>query len=160
MYYLEENMNNILFRWTDGNSKDFHQFYVKTESYYSSIVGGVDNRKSFVPYNISASISHVLIAYLNDTAIACAGLKHYSNKDAEIKRVWVEPEYRRRHIAQSLMKLIEEKAKEIGYKRTILQTREIMADAICLYESIGYKRIINYPPYDKLSEAVCLAKEL
>lgn len=153
-------MNSIIFQWTDGNDKDFQNFYLKTETYYSSIVGGLEKRKSYVPYNISDSITYVLIAYLNDTAIACAGLKHYSDKEAEIKRVWVEPEYRGRHIAQSLMKQIEDKAYEIGYKRTILQTREIMTDALSLYEKIGYTRINNYPPYDKLSGAVCMAKEL
>lgn len=78
----------------------------------------------------------------------------------EIKRVWVEPEYRRQHIAADMMKQIEMKAKEQGFQRTILQTREIMSDAVGLYKELGYYRIDNYPPYDEMNEAICFAKNL
>ena len=59
-----------------------------------------------------------------------------------------------------MMHMIEEKARETGYKRTILQTRLIMTDAVRLYESRGYSGIGNYPPYDKLNGAICMALEL
>ena len=65
----------IIYKWTDGNDEDFQRFYLKTEEYYSSIVGGIENRKGFIPYNISESITEVLIAYIDDTAVGCAGLK-------------------------------------------------------------------------------------
>ena len=98
--------------------------------------------------------------YDGNKTVACAGLKRYSDTDVEIKRVWVEPEYRGKHIARDMMGKIEDKAREFGYKRTILQTREIMKDAVGLYERIGYSRIENYPPYDTLLGAICMAKEL
>ncbi len=150
----------INYQWTDGNSKDFRMFYQKTEDYYSEIVGGLDKRKGFVPYNASSAIDHVLIAYDGDKAVACAGLKRYSERDAEIKRVWVEPEYRGQHMARDMMKQLEDKARKEGYKRLILQTREIMTDAVGLYEKIGYRRIENYFPYDTLIGAICYAREL
>lgn len=153
-------MSNLEFRWTDGTNKAFHKFYLITENYYSRIVGGVENRKSFIPYNISASIQDVLIAYIDDVPVACSGLKKYSESDIEIKRVWVEPEYRGHHIATDMMKIIEAKAKQQCFQRTILQTREIMKDAVKLYEKLGYNRINNYPPYNKLDGAICYAKEL
>ena len=152
--------DSIAYNWTDGSNKDFQEFYKKTEDYYSKIVGGIEKRRAFVPYNNSDGIPNVLIAYIGDVAVACAGFKSYSNDDAEIKRVWVEPDYRGRHIAKDLMKQIEDRAREFGYKRTILQTRAIMADAVGLYEKLGYSKIENYPPYDNLDGAVCMAKEL
>lgn len=153
-------MSNVKFVWTDGTNKIFHKFYLITENYYSSIVGGEENRKAFIPYNISESIQDVLLAYVDDVPVACSGLKKYSEKDVEIKRVWVETEYRGHHIATDMMKIIEEKAKRQGFQRTILQTREIMTDAVKLYEKLGYYRIENYPPYDKLNGAICFAKDL
>jgi ribosomal protein S18 acetylase RimI-like enzyme len=152
--------NMILYKWTDGNDKDFQGFYLKTEEYYSSIVGGIENRKGFIPYNISESITEVLIAYIDDAAVGCAGLKRYSEEDVEIKRVWVNQENRGQHIALDMMAQIEERAVNEGYKRTVLQTREIMEDAVGLYKKLGYKLIENYPPYDKLEGAICFAKEL
>ena len=75
----------VVYKWTDGSNEDFHRFYLKTEEYYSSIVGGVKNREGFVPYNISASITRVLIAYVDGAAAGCAGLKTYSENEIEIK---------------------------------------------------------------------------
>ena len=148
------------FRWTDGKDRDFQSFWLKTEEYYNQLVGGAGNRKAFMPYNISESVTYVLIAYDGDAAIGCAGLKPYSGSSAEIKRVWVEPSYRRSHIAQEMMILLEKKALENGFNRLILQTREIMTGAVRLYVKLGYHRIQNYPPYDNLDGAVCFAKEL
>ncbi|MCM1245376.1 MAG: GNAT family N-acetyltransferase [Roseburia sp.] len=156
----EINLTNIDYKWTDGTNKTFQKFYLITENYYSKIVGGVENRKSFIPYNISESIQEALIAYIGDVPVACSGLKKYSEKDVEIKRVWVEPEHRGHHIATSMMKMIETKAKQQGFQRTILQTREIMKDAVKLYVKLGYYRIDNYPPYNELDGAICFAKDL
>ena len=150
----------LLYKWTDGNDIDFQKFYMKTEEYYSNIVGGIENRKEFIPYNISECITEVLIAYIDGEAVGCAGLKKYSEIDVEIKRVWVEPEERGHHIALDMMAQIEERASNDGYIRTILQTREIMKDAVELYKKLGYTKIDNYPPYDKLDGAICFAKEL
>ncbi|MBP7187858.1 MAG: GNAT family N-acetyltransferase [Ruminococcus sp.] len=153
-------MEQIRYKWTDGNDEDFQRFYLATEEYYSSIVGGIDNRKDFIPYNISELVRTVIIAYIDDIPVGCAGLKTYNDSDAEIKRVWVEPKYRRHHIAADMMKMIEETAGNMLFKRTILQTREAMTEAVSLYEKLGYYRISNYPPYDKLEGAVCYAKDL
>ena len=84
----------------------------------------------------------------------------YSDQDVEIKRVWVEPECRGKHIATQLMDLIEDKARQLGYKRAVLQTRPIMEDAVGLYSKRGYVIIENYPPYDKLEGAICMALNL
>ena len=142
------------------NRYSISKFYLITEEYYSNLVGGVENRKSFIPYNISASVQDVLIAYMDDVPVACSGLRKYSESDIEIKRVWVEPEYRGHHIATEMMIRIEDKAKRQGFRRAILQTREQMNSAVELYEKLGYDRINNYPPYDKLDGAICFAKEL
>lgn len=146
--------------WTDGNNAIFQYFYIITEEYYSKIVGGIENRKGFIPYNLSAAVDDVLLVFCDGIPVACSGLKHYSDQDAEIKRVWVEPEYRGMHIASNMMQHLEAKAAESGYKRLILQTRELMQDAVSLYTKLGYSRMDNYPPYDKLEGAVCMAKAL
>jgi ribosomal protein S18 acetylase RimI-like enzyme len=153
-------MGEITYTWTSVTNSDFQMFYQITEDYYSSLVGGVSKRKGFVPYNASAQIPDVLIAYDDGKAVGCAGLKRYDDKSTEIKRVWVQPEYRRQHIADKMMQLVEQKTKEQGFARVILQTRPQMTEAVGMYTKRGYKLIENYPPYDKLVGAVCYAKEL
>ncbi len=148
------------YRWKDGNDADFRRFYLETEAYYNRVAGGAEKRQGFVPYNLSDAIPDVVIAYAGGRAAGCAGLKAYSETDAEVKRVWVEPEYRRCGIAEEMMDRIEAKAAERGFRRTILQTRPVMKDAVGLYLKRGYRQIENYPPYDRLDGAVCYAKEL
>ncbi len=110
-----------------------------------------------MPYNLSDAISDVLIAYVNGKPVGCAGLKKYSDEDVEIKRVWVEPEFRGQKIASRILNIIEEKARQMNYQRAVLQTRPIMIDAVKLYENRGYSLINNYPPYDQLEGAICMA---
>ena len=153
-------MDKYTYRWTDGNDEAFQLFYLETESYYSKIVGGKDKREAFIPYNLSQSIADVLIVYNGNIAVGCAGLKAYSDDAVEIKRVWVEPKYRGKHIASKMMNLLEKKSVEQGFSKSILQTRPIMQDAVRLYEGRGYSLINNYPPYDKLDGAICMAKDL
>ncbi len=153
-------MSELTFTWTDGNNEAFKDFYIKTEEYYSKIVGGKEKRQAFVPYNLSQNITYVLIFFVGDVAVGCAGLKAYSEQAVEIKRVWVEPEYRGKHVASRMLDLLEEKSLELGFRKSILQTRPIMLDAVKLYENHGYSLIENYPPYDMLEGAICMAKNL
>ena len=151
---------DVIYQWTNGNDPAFQRFYAVTEAYYSRIVGGEEKRRAFVLCNASWEIPDAVIAYCEDQAVGCAGLKRYSETDAELKRLWVEPAFRGRHIAARLMDQIEEKARQTGFRRLILQTRPLMADAVALYEKRGYVLIPNYPPYDQLDGAVCYAKAL
>ena len=79
----------IDYKWTDGSNEDFHKFYLKTEEFYSSIVGGLKNRAAFVPYNISESITDVLIASVSEVAVGCAGLKAYSDSDVDQRQPYI-----------------------------------------------------------------------
>ncbi|MCR5529089.1 MAG: GNAT family N-acetyltransferase [Saccharofermentans sp.] len=151
---------DISFRWTNGSDKAFHDFYLKTEEFYSSIVGGRKNREAFIPYNISESIADVLIAESDGIAVGCGGLKMYSRNAIEIKRLWVDKEYRGNHIATEIMERLEDRAEREGCTRLILQTRPSMEEAISLYTKRGYKQIDNYPPYDKLEGAICFEKRI
>ena len=117
---------SVSFRWTTGSDKAFHDFYLKTEEFYSSIVGGRKNREAFIPYNISESIADVLIAEADGIAVGCGGLKMYSRNAIEIKRLWVDKEYRGKHIATEIMERLEDRAEREGCTRLILQTRPSM----------------------------------
>ncbi|MDF1488952.1 bifunctional helix-turn-helix transcriptional regulator/GNAT family N-acetyltransferase [Tessaracoccus caeni] len=64
--------------------------------------------------------------------------------DAEIKRLWVNSDWRGAGIASRLMRLLEERAAADGFKRVVLDTNENLAEAIALYDRLGYERIERY----------------
>ncbi len=155
-------MNNLqlTFKWTDGNDLDFIEFSSKLEEYFNELVGGEQNRKSFIPYNSLSNIHDVLIAYVNSKAVGCASFKKYSYNTVEIKRVYVDKAFRRLGIAKQLMAKLETAALAKGYSRLILQTREACTEAVALYKSIGYHITDNYEPYTDMPLAVCYEKKL
>ncbi len=146
--------------WTDGSHPDFIAFSACMEEYYNQMVGGAANRKNFIPYNALAEIHDVLIVYSQEKPIACAAFKAYNTTTMEIKRVWVSEAYRGQHIAKDMMTLLEARARQKGHDTAILQTRAACTAAVALYQSIGYRKIENYPPYDKMEAAVCYEKSL
>ena len=153
-------MEEIRLIRTDGSSAAFREFYAATEAYYTELAGGADKRREFIPHNLSESIPEAVIAYIGGKAAGCCGLRPYSERDIEIKRLWVDPAYRGRGVAGRLMDAVEARARELGFERAILQTRSSMTAAVALYTKRGYIRIPNYPPYDRLEGAVCCCKEL
>ena len=157
----KEQMSNYRIRWTDGHDREFEVFHAITENFYNQLVGGPQNRQSFVPGNQSKDVEYAMIVYSkDDVPVACSGLKEHGKGDVEIKRVWVQPPFRSHHLATFMMHELESFAREHGYKRTVLMTRERMFYAIKLYEGLGYTRIENYPPYQHMDDAVCYAKDL
>lgn len=152
-------MDSLEFVWTDGMNDDFQRFFKSTEEYYKEIVeGDKELSKQFVPNNSPALIAQVLIVYVSERPVACVGLKHYSERAVEIKRMWVEPKYRKRGIATAMVGELNKKANELGYKKLIFEAHKNMTDAIKLSESCGFEKIVAYPPYDHFEGSECFAK--
>ena len=146
--------------WTDGSNSDFAALSLLMEEYYNQLAGGAEKRSSFIPHNSLGDIHNVLMVYSENKPVASAAFKAFDASTVEVKRVWVCCEYRGRHISRTMMELLERRAREMGYTRAVLQTREKCVEAVSLYTKIGYSRIENYPPYDGMEHAVCYAKQL
>ena len=63
---------------------------------------------------------------------------------AEIKRLYVVPEARRRGHARRLLAALEAAARELGYERVRLDTGARQPHARALYESAGFRPIPDY----------------
>ncbi len=86
----------------------------------------------------------VLVAREGGRAIACAGLREEARDAAEIKRFYVEPSARRRGVARELLATIEAEARDLGFRRIVLDTAASLEPAVRLYESNGYARVAPY----------------
>ncbi len=89
-----------------------------------------------------------LVAFVGDVAAGCAGLRPLEGVAGvgEMKRVWVEPAFRRRGLSRLLVKAVEQCARELGYGRLWLDTGPLQLEAQSLYQSCGYHTIPNYGP--------------
>ena len=71
--------------------------------------------------------------------IAMGALKKIDSQTAEIKRMRVHPDYQRQGIGESVLSNLENKARNLGYKKLVLDTTDDLTAARTLYEKTGYK---------------------
>ena len=103
-----------------------------------------------------------LVAYLDGQPVGCGAWRSHarSGEVAEVKRVFVRSEARKRGLARSIMAALEEDARVHGRKRIILETGTGQPEAIALYEALGYERIPNFGYYKDEPGARCFGKAL
>jgi len=63
----------------------------------------------------------------------------------EVKRLWVRPDLRRRHVGLLLMGQIERTAFRLGYHQLYLETGYAQPEAVALYERRGWTRVEEFP---------------
>lgn len=146
--------------YTDGRDRNFIELCHELDDFLNEIVGGEENRTEYLQYNKLDDIHDVVVAYENDVPVGSASFKKYDDECAEIKRVFVKKEYRGRGISNILMKMLEERAREKGFKYFILESGEPLVSAMALYRKSGYKVIPNYGQYVDMEESVCMKKKL
>ena len=156
-----ENVDNgIRFLQSDGGNPDFVELCHELDIFLNELVGGEENRAEYIPYNQLDDIHDVILAYDHNTPIGCAAFKKYDNECAEVKRVFLKPEYRGRGISKKLMAQLENAVKAKGYRYLILESGEPLVAAMALYKKIGYGIIPNYGPYADMPDSICMKKKL
>lgn len=111
-------------------------------------------------FNKIAAIKYVVLAYNNKEVVGCGAIKEYEADTMEVKRMFVPIEYRGKGIASLVLKELETWAKELGYKKCILETGIKQPEAIKLYNKNNYKLIKNYGQYAGVADSVCFDKDL
>jgi putative acetyltransferase len=111
-------------------------------------------------YNSLVSIDAAVIASLDGKPIGCGCFKRFDNDAVEIKRMFVRLENRGSGAASRILSELESWARELGYRRAVLETGLKQVEAIRFYTKSGYSRIENYGQYAEMTTSICMAKDL
>ncbi len=114
----------------------------------------------FSPAEAAAPRTIFLVARLGGIPVACGALRRIDDTVAEIKRMYVAPEGRRRGLARRILRELEHRAVGFGYRTIRLETGVGQPEAIALYEVCGYRRIRAYDPFVGNPSSVCFEKSL
>jgi len=101
----------------------------------------------------------LLLAYKNNIAVGCVAIRELDKDIAELKRMYVQPEYRKYKIGMRLLELILGIAGKLGYKFIRLDTLPTMSKAQDLYRSFGFSEIPSYR-FNPVSGTVFMEKKL
>lgn len=101
-----------------------------------------------------------LAAEVAGEAVGSGAWRALGGRVAEIKRVYVAPEFRRRGAAQLIMAALERSAAQAGHRSLVLNSGARQPEALRLYEQLGYGPVPGYGVYACAPGAVFLGKEL
>lgn len=84
------------------------------------------------------------IAYIDQKPAGCVALRKLDDKNCELKRLFVRPEFRGQNLGHILIKQIIDDAKAIGYESLFLDTLPFLKSAIHLYKTFEFNETEPY----------------
>jgi GNAT superfamily N-acetyltransferase len=101
-----------------------------------------------------------LIAHVAGQAAACGASRRCGPAEAEIKRMYVRPPFRRTGLGRRILSELESLARGRGIARVVLETGDGQPEAIALYRSSGYIDIPRFGEYAGNEGSRCFEKKL
>lgn len=143
---------------TDSSSEDFRDL-VKLLDADLAVRNGED-QAFYNQFNNIDMIKNCIVVYIDEIPAACGAFKKFEEGTVEIKRMYTHPDFRKRGLASTIVKSLEQWAKELNYKKAVLETSLEQNEALSVYEKSGYIRIPNYGQYAGIEKSVCYEKML
>ena len=143
---------------TTSNNQDFIAL-VKELDEYLEICDG-DEHDFYDQFNKLDQLNHVIVLYIDSKPVGCGAFKKHSPGVAEIKRMYVQPDFRNKGFAGKILSSLEAWAKELTFQRVVLETGKRQFEAVAFYKKSGYWIIENFPPYTEMENSICFQKTL
>ena len=105
---------------------------------------GFDEELATLPGKYAPPDGRLLLASDGVAVVGCIGLRRIDATTGEVKRLYVRPGVRGHGLGGELARRVIEAAREIGYRRLVLDTLEPMTEARSLYGSRGFREIPAY----------------
>lgn len=86
----------------------------------------------------------IFLSKEEDIFTGCVAVRNKEEGVAELKRMYIKPEYRKSGLGSALLQKALHAATEMGYKKIRLDTLSHMTDAINLYTKAGFYEIEPY----------------
>jgi GNAT superfamily N-acetyltransferase len=101
-----------------------------------------------------------LVAEVDGVPAGCGAWRVHGPGVVEVKRVYVEPGFRRLGLARLVVRALEDGAAGAGHRAVVLNTGDRQPEALALYAELGYRPVAGYGVYAGEAGAVFLGKDL
>jgi ribosomal protein S18 acetylase RimI-like enzyme len=103
-----------------------------------------DREVAALPGEYTSPSGRLLLCFLEEELAGCIALRRIDATTCEMKRLYVRPSFRSKHLGRKMAEAIIGEARDIGYTLMKLDTLPTMTEAIRLYTSLGFKTTQPY----------------
>lgn len=137
-YDFPEEIRTLFAEYTDFLIKNDIEFaeYLQIQNYDAEL------QNLNTKYGLPAG--RLYLAYYGDELAGCIGLKKIDVDNCEMKRLYVRPQFRGKHIGRMLAEKIIHDARGIGYKHMLLDTLPFLQSAVFMYKKLGFYETDSY----------------
>lgn len=115
-----------------------HLHRIGLESTGSWVEGGPDEDLNDIE-GVYLNSGDFFVGYIGQELVVMGALRRIDDVTAEIKRMRVQPELQRRGYGKIMLGILESRARQLGYRRIILDTGVNNTGAQHLYIKNGYR---------------------
>ncbi|MBS5111662.1 MAG: GNAT family N-acetyltransferase [Coprobacillus cateniformis] len=133
---------------------------VRKLDYFFEEQWGKDIAEGYQSFHQLSKMAYAVVCYNGKQAIGCGCYKIIDQQTVEIKRMFVEKQYRRQKVASSLLNALERHAQQHHFDVAVLETGKDMQDNILFYQKCGYHLIDNFGDFVGDLICVCMEKSL
>jgi GNAT superfamily N-acetyltransferase len=140
---LPNDIDSIRKLWIDylswGNDTMQLLYGVHPHNPKEAVAQDIEMIAKFLPPN-----GRLMLAFIDNKACGIGCLKSINAEIGEIKRMYVDPSFRKIGAGRAILQALLTAAKEAGYKKVKLDSPKFMEAAHSLYRSFGFKDIPAY----------------
>ena len=114
---------------------------------------GFEEELENLPGEYSWPTGSLYLAWVDQQPVGCIAMRRIDETACEMKRLYVQPEYRGRTIGRLLVRTIISSARAHGYEVMKLDSLKRLKSAYRLYQSFGFQETNPYT-YNPLHEPV------
>jgi ribosomal protein S18 acetylase RimI-like enzyme len=108
--------------------------------------------------------TRLYLVFHNKTIIGLGGFKKKGSRDVELKRIYLQEEFRGNGIGKTLISNLISDARKLEYAKMYLESADFMQKAYSLYQLFGFNKIQNYEgietPKDYAANIYCMELKL
>ena len=141
---IPDDLNNVRKLWLDylvwGNNEMQALYGIHPHNPAEAVEQDIELIDKFQPPQ-----GRLLLAIYEGNVCGLGSLKSIGSEIGEIKRMFVDPNFRRVGAGRALLSGLLAEARKAGYKKVRLDSPKFMEAAHALYRSVGFRDIAAYP---------------
>lgn len=152
-------MPTVAFQLSDPASADIHVLIEQLDRYQEALYPSESNH--LLPIDsLRRPNVHFITVTVDGRLAGCGAFVNVAGEYAEIKRMFVSPEFRGLKLGRRLLDELERRALAAGLTVARLETGIHQPEALALYEKAGYQRRGPFGEYREDPLSVFMEKQL